>query len=92
VTLSAADVGHRVVVRRVLPGERGPSGGPAYADVVGELLSFDDTHLRVRRRDGETVQVARADVVAGKRVPPAPPPRRAPRRPSGGQPEGGGSQ
>ena len=78
VPLSAADVGRRVVVRRVVRGERGPSGGPAYTDVIGVLEQWDDEHLVVRHRDGHAVRIPRADVVAAKTVPP-PPPRRPPK-------------
>jgi GNAT superfamily N-acetyltransferase len=53
---------------------RTPSGG--FRDVLGDLLSADDGRLRVRTRRGE-VEVAAADVVAGKPVPP-PPSRAAP--------------
>jgi hypothetical protein len=75
VALTRADVGRRVVVRRVLPGERGPTGGPALTDVLGVLEQWDDDdHLVVRRKDGSTVRIALADVVAAKTVPP--PPRR----------------
>ena len=63
-------VGLRVVVRRTVAGERGPSGGPAMTDVLGVLDAFTDASLLVRRDDGELVTVARADVVAGKPVPP----------------------
>jgi hypothetical protein len=78
VPLSGADVGRRVVVRRMLRGQRGPSGGPAFTDVIGVLEEWDDEHLVVRHRDGDAVRIARADVVAAKTVPP-PPPRRRPR-------------
>jgi N-acetylglutamate synthase len=74
--LGPSDVGHRVVVRRLLRGETGPSGGPAFADVIGELESWEAGTLRVRRRDGVLVSINAADVVAGKRVPPPPPRRR----------------
>lgn len=70
-------VGERVVVRRRLPGEQGPSGGPALTDVVGVLERWGERDLAVRRSDGELVTIARADVVAGKSVPP--PARRQPR-------------
>lgn len=68
--LRAEHVGQRVVVRRVLPGERGPSGGPALTDVLGVLDSFTHDTLVVRREDGETFTIARADVVTAKPVPP----------------------
>ena len=73
--LSAADVGRRVVVRRRLPGERGPSGGPALTDVIGVLEAWEEDYVVVRRKDDTTVRIALAEIVAGKTVPP-PPPRR----------------
>ena len=69
-SLTPADVGSRVVVRRRLGGEPGPSGGPAMTDVIGTLERFDDELVGVRREDGTLVEFARADVVAGKPVPP----------------------
>jgi GNAT superfamily N-acetyltransferase len=68
--LGAEHVGRRVVVRRMLPGERGPSGGPAMTDVLGILDALTDDTLLVRRDDGEVVTVDRAEVVAAKPVPP----------------------
>jgi N-acetylglutamate synthase len=68
--LRPEDVGRRVVVRRVIPGERGPSGGPAMTDVLGVLDAFTEDLLLVRRDDGEVVSVDRVDVVAAKPVPP----------------------
>lgn len=59
----------RVSMRRRLP-----EGG--YGDVLGELLSWDETVVRVRKRDGTVVETAPADVVAAKRVPPPPERRR----------------
>jgi N-acetylglutamate synthase len=70
VALTSADVGRRVVVRRVLHGERGPSGGQALTDVIGMLESWEPDHLVVRRKDDTTVRIAHADVVAAKTVPP----------------------
>jgi hypothetical protein len=63
-------IGQRVVVRRALPGEVGPSGGPALTDVVGVLEAWDDNSLSVRRESGEVVVIPLADVTAGKQVPP----------------------
>ncbi|QFG24914.1 hypothetical protein [Actinomadura sp. WMMB 499] len=69
VSISDADVGQRVSLRRRLPtGE--------YSDVVGVLESWSDRTLAVRRRNGEVVEVPEDTVVAGKVVPPQPPPRR----------------
>ena len=75
VTISAADVGRRISLRRRLPtGE--------YSDVVGVLESWSGGTLRVRRRDGEVVEVPEQIMVAAKVVPPQPPPRRRPREES----------
>lgn len=63
-------VGQRVIVRRRLPGETGPSGGPAMTDVLGILTAWDDATLTVERDGGGTVQIAHADVVTGKPIPP----------------------
>lgn len=68
--LTPADVGSRVVVRRRLVGERGTTGGYAMTDTIGALERFDDELVRVRREDGTAVQFARADLVAGRPVPP----------------------
>ena len=65
-------VGQRVVVRRVLPGETGPSGGPAMTDVLGICESWADGFVVVRREDGSVVEIATADIVSGKPVPPRP--------------------
>jgi GNAT superfamily N-acetyltransferase len=73
--LGAEHVGRRVVVRRAVPGERGPSGGPALTDVLGVLEAVTDETLRVRREDGDVVTVDRSLVVAAKPVPPRAPPR-----------------
>jgi hypothetical protein len=68
-------VGQRVVVRSLVAGERGPSGGPAMTDVIGVLVLADEREVAVRRRDGTLRHVARTDIVAIKAVPPPPPPR-----------------
>ncbi len=62
-------VGQRVVVRRLLTGERGPSGGPAFSDVLGECLSWGD-HAVLRLADGTEVSVPVSEIVSGKPVPP----------------------
>ena len=77
-------VGQRVVLRQVVHGERGPSGGPALTDVLGVMESWTETATTVRREDGTIVEVARADLVAGKVVPPRPPRRPQPPRPPDG--------
>lgn len=63
--VSPDDVGVRVSLRRRLP-----DGG--LGDVLGVLETWTAGALGVRRRDEELVEVAEADVVALKRIPPAP--------------------
>jgi hypothetical protein len=67
-----------VVVRRVLPGQTGPSGGPAMTDVVGEMLAWGPSTVVVRpdRGDATPVEIPIAEIVSGKPVPPRPEPRR----------------
>ncbi len=65
-------VGVRVVVRRVLPGQTGPSGGPAMTDLLGVMEAWDETSTRVRGEDGTATEIALADIVSGKPVPPRP--------------------
>ena len=69
-------VGQRVVVRRVVPGERGPSGGPALTDVLGTCESWTDSEIVVRRERGDLIRIPRGDIVSGKTVPPRPSPLR----------------
>lgn len=68
-------VGQRVVVRRLLRGETGPSGGPAMTDALGVCLSWADGTCVLQLEDGTTVTIATADIVSGKPVPPRPPTR-----------------
>jgi len=68
-------VGQRVVVRRVLRGETGPSGGPALTDLLGTCLSWGDGVCVVQPETGPAVAIALADIVSGKPVPPRPSPR-----------------
>jgi GNAT superfamily N-acetyltransferase len=65
-------VGLRIVVRRVLHGQTGPSGGPAMTDVLGVCEAWENGVVTVRRKDGSLVQIATRDIVSGKPVPPAP--------------------
>jgi len=68
-------VGQRVVVRRVLPGETGPSGGPAMTDVLGICLRWSDGECVVQPESGPAITIAVADIVSGKPVPPRASPR-----------------
>lgn len=73
--LGAHVVGQRVVVRRVLRGETGPSGGPAMTDLLGVCTAWDggpDGTCVVRPETGEPVRIPLADIVSGKPVPPRP--------------------
>ena len=65
-------VGQRVVVRRVLPGETGPSGGPAMTDVLGVCTAWGDGECVVSPESGAPVRIRLADIVSGKPVPPRP--------------------
>ena len=62
-----------MVVRRIVRGETGPSGGPALTDVLGICTAWGDG-VCVVEPDGdgphEAVTIALADIVSGKPVPP----------------------
>lgn len=73
-TLGPHVVGTRVVVRRLVPGATGPTGGPAMTDVLGVAEAWAPL-LVVRREDGTTVEVPHGLIVSGKPVPPRPSPR-----------------
>src|SRR4051794_32170220 len=60
----------------MLPGETGPSGGPAMTDVLGTCLSWGDGVCVLRPDHGlEPVTIPITDIVSGKPVPPRPSPR-----------------
>src|SRR5437763_15301934 len=63
--LGRDDVGHRVVLRRIVPL---PGNRVAYSDVVGWLVAADEIQLTVRTRTGE-VTLRRAEIAHGKRIP-----------------------
>lgn len=72
-------VGQRVVVRRLLPGATGPSGGPAMTDLLGTCLAWEPStaeepgHCVVQPdAGGAPVRIDLADLVSGKPVPPRP--------------------
>jgi hypothetical protein len=78
VRLTPADVGQRVVIRW----RPGPEGSTQMTDVLGILEEADDQSFTVRRtRDGQLVVIPRARALAGKVIPPAPPPRRPRKHP-----------
>ncbi|CAI9409539.1 Mycothiol acetyltransferase [Nocardioides sp. T2.26MG-1] len=74
-TLGPHVVGKRVVVRRVLRGQTGPTGGPAFSDVLGICTSWADGTCVVQPETGEPMVIAVADIVSGKPIPPRPSPR-----------------
>ncbi|HET7432007.1 MAG TPA: GNAT family N-acetyltransferase [Nocardioides sp.] len=63
-------VGRRVVVRRLVPGETGPSGGPAMTDVLGTCLAWDAAVCVVAPESGPPVTIPLTEIVTGKPVPP----------------------
>jgi len=75
VRVTAADIGQRVTIRWRPPELVGSSKW--MTDVLGILEDADDQVFKVRRgRDGQLIVIPRERAVAGKVVPPAPPPRR----------------
>lgn len=61
-----------MVVRRLVRGEAGPTGGPAMTDLLGTMLTWGDASTVVEAESGERVEIALADIVSGKPVPPRP--------------------
>jgi len=60
------------VVRRLLRGQQGPSGGPAMTDLLGVMESWTEQATTVRSESGELTAIPLADIVTGKPVPPKP--------------------
>lgn len=58
----------RISLRRRLTEDR----QGRYGDVLGVLLSWTRGVVRVERSSGEIVEVAEADVVATRKIPPPP--------------------
>lgn len=69
IRITTADVGSRVSVRARTHGH------PPATDTVGVLRAWQDGTLTVERRDGTLVAIPEEDLLAGRVVPPAPPPR-----------------
>lgn len=65
-------VGKRVVVRRIVRGETGPTGGPAFTDLLGVCTAWGDGRCVVQPEKGPEVVIATSDIVSGKPVPPRP--------------------
>ncbi|MDX6208982.1 MAG: N-acetylglutamate synthase [Frankiales bacterium] len=70
VSLTAADVGERVMIRYALPQADEPvPADPTMTDAVGDLVAWSRGVLRISTRNG-LVDVAESAVIAAKRVPP----------------------
>jgi hypothetical protein len=54
-------LGRRVTVRRTLP-----EGG--YSDVIGVCEQADTSSITIRNKDGETIVIARSEIVAARVV------------------------
>jgi ribosomal protein S18 acetylase RimI-like enzyme len=61
-----------VVIRRLVPGETGPTGGPAFTDLLGICTAWGPTSMSVAPDSGAPVEILLADIVSGKPVPPRP--------------------
>src|SRR3954453_10259859 len=68
-------VGQRVVVRRVLPGLTGPSGGPAMTDLLGVMQTWSAEPPGIGGGEARAPAIRLAEFVPGKPGPPRPPPR-----------------
>ncbi|KRB74951.1 hypothetical protein ASE01_16375 [Nocardioides sp. Root190] len=65
-------IGQRVVIRRLVRGESGPTGGPAFTDLLGVCTAWAEGRCVVQPESGPAVTIALADIVSGKPVPPRP--------------------
>jgi hypothetical protein len=69
VPIDESHLGRRVVIRSLVRGETGPSGGPLMTDVIGYLRKYAEGVAVVERRDGSLTQVPIADIFAAKPLP-----------------------
>jgi ribosomal protein S18 acetylase RimI-like enzyme len=65
-------VGTRVVIRRLVHGETGPTGGPAFTDLLGICTAWGPASMTVAPAGSAPVEILLADIVSGKPVPPRP--------------------
>lgn len=56
-------------MRSIIAGEIGPTGGPAFTDVIGICTDWTEDECVVTRSTGEVVRIPRALIVAGKPAP-----------------------
>jgi len=61
-----------VVIRRLVRGETGPTGGPAFTDLLGICTAWGAGAMTLAPADAAPVEIALADIVSGKPVPPRP--------------------
>lgn len=73
VRITPDDVGRRVSIRARIPAR---PGEPGTSDILGHLRSWEEGVLIVERGDGTLAEIAEADLLAAREIPPAPPPRR----------------
>lgn len=59
-------------MRRLLRGETGPTGGPAFTDLLGTCVAWGEGRCVVQPESGPPVTIAIGDIVSGKPVPPRP--------------------
>ena len=64
-----------MVVRRLVPGESGPTGGPAFTDLLGVCTSWEADVCVVQPDTGRAVAIPLSLIVSGKPVPPRASPR-----------------
>ncbi|NUO97920.1 MAG: hypothetical protein HOV96_18680 [Nonomuraea sp.] len=65
VSITTQDIGARITTRRRVP--------EGFRDAVGILESWEGGVLRIRKRDGTSVEIDEESLVAAKVVPVAPP-------------------
>ena len=63
------------MIRRIVPGEIGPTGGPAFTDLLGVCTAWGDGVAVVQPDSGPAVTIPVELIVSGKPVPPRPPVR-----------------
>lgn len=62
-------------MRRIVPGETGATGGPAFTDVLGVCTAWGPQTCTIAPESGDPVVIPLALIVSGKPVPPRPSPR-----------------
>ena len=60
------------MIRRLVRGETGPTGGPAFTDLLGVCTAWGNGAMTLSPADRAPVEIALADIVSGKPVPPRP--------------------